>query len=462
MRVISSVALFLLMGAFASCIKKPGIPDIPIDTTPAITPVGIPVDLPVSKSIGAAGGSLLSGDGKLELNIPAGALSAATSISIQPVTNECPGGIGLSYHLKPDGITFNKPVAIVYRYTKEEINGSLPYLLFIAYQDESNRWKADCKKRLIDTVSKTLTFKTTHFSVWSIGDRIRLEPSPYDDEYFENDTRMIRAVISDPPEPTDDELVPLPRSQPLPDSRVKNWKVNGHAGNATDGRFEGSGATVTYRAPATIDRERTVQLSAEIDYEIVTFNNGQPVASVNKLVLFRDIKLLPSIFNFETKVRFRDSGVSTFIGQVYEDRAELYLTLAKQKDAQGMPVIIASAMNYVNHAPTVTPLTQSYPTPGGGTYTYTWIPDAIGQMNIVDIRVLSFDDSTVDIEFLHANTRTPAANWQSTLPALSGTIASQLFGGTAGVPSGFVVKLKRERQVFGTTGGVPMVELLPD
>ena len=62
------------------------------DSIPAATSdIGTPTGTAVSKSIGPSGGSLLSADGRIELIIPSGALSANTNIVIQPVTNNCPG-----------------------------------------------------------------------------------------------------------------------------------------------------------------------------------------------------------------------------------------------------------------------------------------------------------------------------------------------------------------------------------
>src|SRR5215471_3099429 len=60
------------------------------DTTPLVTKIGTPIGSPVIKTIDASGGSITSPDGVLKLTIPPGALSVATNISIQPVTNEVP------------------------------------------------------------------------------------------------------------------------------------------------------------------------------------------------------------------------------------------------------------------------------------------------------------------------------------------------------------------------------------
>ncbi len=458
---LSIVCLVAAMIVCASCKKTDAPADIP-SLPPAVTPIGTPVGSPNTKNIGTAGGSIMSVDGRIELVFPAGALSTNTNISIQPVANTCPGGIGLSYHLMPDGTTFSKPVSLIYHYSKEEVNGTLPYLLYIAYQDDAMHWKADYKKRNVDTVAKTVTLATSHFSIWSMGDRLHLFCTPAEEELYANDTREIRAVLSDPPPPSsDDDLSPLPTETALPADRVSNWKVNGHSGNAADGTIDPHGNTATYTAPADIKQKRTVQISTEVKYDIVMFNNGQVVASINKLILFIRLTLLPSMYEFTVNIDFKDNGVAGFAGQTYEDKASFDLTIQKTKDAMGDLTIVALGANFKNYAPTVTPLTKTYPTPLG-TFTWTWVPDATGETNITGINVSSFNDSSVNLEFVHTGTLSPGNTWQSTNPTTSGTIASQPLGGSYGIPAGTRVKFKAETQRdFVSPNGDYVIVLTP-
>ena len=142
--------------------------------------------------------------------------------------------MGISYHLMPDGITFNKPVNLVYHYTGEEVNGTNPYLLYIAYQDNAMQWKADFKKRNVDTVAKTVTLGITHFSIWSMGDRLQF-CTPTNEELHENETREFRAVLTDPSPSSNDEVPALPGETVLPANVVSRWRVNGTTGNVTIG-----------------------------------------------------------------------------------------------------------------------------------------------------------------------------------------------------------------------------------
>lgn len=443
--------LLLLPSVFLlnSCIKKDA-PDNPVNTPPpAITPVGTPVDNPVSKTIGSSGGSLVSADGKLELNIPAGALGSNTNISIQPVTNETPGGIGFSYHLMPDGIKFARPVDLIYHYTNEEINGTLPYLLCIAYQDSLFRWRADFKKRNVDTVAKTVSLGINHFSIWSMAARLIITATS--EELYDNETSTLRAMIQSPPEQVsvpDDDLPPLPTTSLLPANGVSNWKVNGQInGNSQNGTITGGGSEVTYKAPSAIERERTVQVSAEVKYEIVLYNNGRLVSSVNKLILFKDIALFPSEFEYSVQTEFADSAITGWRGQIYRDKASFDLSIKKTKDARGIPTVVVLASNFKNYAPTVSPLTQTYTDPlGFSTITFDWIPDVTGQTNITGVTLASFsDDSTIYLDFVHTGALSPSFNWRTSLGS-SGTIPLTPLGGTFGIPSGVQMILKRQDQ----------------
>src|SRR5215467_14553380 len=63
------------------------------NTDPAqSTPVGTPVGNATSKVIGPSGGTVTTDDGIISLVFPANAVSTNTTITIQPITNNCPGG----------------------------------------------------------------------------------------------------------------------------------------------------------------------------------------------------------------------------------------------------------------------------------------------------------------------------------------------------------------------------------
>jgi len=360
----------VLIIIFYGC-KKAGSSDNPSPSyVPAVTPVGTPVGNPVSKTIGSGGGLLASSDGKIELTIPAGALSSNTNISIQPVTNEAPGGIGLSYHLMPDGTKFAKPVTLTYHYTDKDINGTTPYLLYIAYQDSLLQWKADFKKRNVDTIAKTVSLGISHFSIWSMGARLYITAFP--DELRKDEMSVVSAVIQSPPEPSsgsDDELPPLPSTSLLND--VSNWKVNGQLnGNNQNGLITGTGNRVSYKAPSSITQKQTVQISAEVKYSISEFNNNQLVASVTKLILFKEITLMPDVFEFHLVIEYaKTTYLTTAITLVYKDKAEMDVSV-KDKNV--------TVSNISNPPFSITP-SSSTPL---GECTYTLLPGPNGYLNV--------------------------------------------------------------------------------
>src|SRR5687767_14935758 len=89
-----------------------------LDVTPAVTPVGANDGTPISKTIGSGGGGITSSDGEMELIIPAGALTADTEITIQPIANNAPNGRGKAYRCTPNGLQFAKDITIKLKYTE--------------------------------------------------------------------------------------------------------------------------------------------------------------------------------------------------------------------------------------------------------------------------------------------------------------------------------------------------------
>ena len=146
-------------------------PDV-IDEIPAVTEIGVPAGTATTKEIGASGGTIISADGKIEIAVPAGAVSSNTTFSIQPITNTCPNGRH-AFRLMPSGSVFTNPVTITFHYTDEDIAGSLPELQAIAYQDVNQIWYR-IQSADIDPINKTITVKAKHFTDWSDLEGLKL------------------------------------------------------------------------------------------------------------------------------------------------------------------------------------------------------------------------------------------------------------------------------------------------
>ncbi len=382
---LSTVASLLLLSSILLVGCKKDITDLinlpsnPSDTSfdvPAFTAIGTPVGNPVTKNIGPDGGSISSDDGIIQLTIPAGALSANTDITIQPITNECPGGIGLAYDLLPNGTKFKIPVTLIFHYSDEDLAGTDPYLLFTAYQDSISEWLADIIYRDIDTVAKTLTKDIKHFSGHAIGSGAQLIGDP--NRLPKGQISNVRAVnIITPPSSTPggtgDEVVTLGVSKPL--TNVKDWKINGKlGGSTTDGTISGNESNATYKAPASISEKRTVNVSATctISSAVSLYTKGKRVKTItntNSFPVFGKITLLPG-YTFNVKILYEAFGTNECIIDHYTDSASM------QIDIEDDQVTISNILNY---APDTKP--ASGPNKDG-LETCNWQKDPIGSVNI--------------------------------------------------------------------------------
>lgn len=141
----------------------------------APTEVGTPIGDKVTKDIGPAGGTLSSADGRLMLAVPQNALAETVTFAIQPITNKTVNAIGNAYRLEPDGKTFASPLEISIRYTDQDLDGTIPEALTLAYQDKQGAWHMQRSAKL-DQASKTLTVPTKHFTDFAFLARLRLVP----------------------------------------------------------------------------------------------------------------------------------------------------------------------------------------------------------------------------------------------------------------------------------------------
>ncbi len=146
--------------------------------TPSLagTKVGNSKGSAVTKTIGRDGGSVSSADGRITVTVLPNSVTDNKEFSIQALSNMAQGGLGDAYRLEPSGRTFSRPVNVAFQFNDEDVAGSTPDLLLIAFQDQSGIWQPVKIKR-IDQASKTLTVSTDHFTDWSILKRFKIEPS---------------------------------------------------------------------------------------------------------------------------------------------------------------------------------------------------------------------------------------------------------------------------------------------
>jgi len=133
----------------------------------AATSVGEPIGAATTKSIGPAGGSMASPDGRITVNIPPNAVPGAVNFSIQPITNLAQGGSGIAYRLEPNGQKFAAPIKISFKPDGQELEGTIPQAFNVAYQDSTGVWQVFTTTD-IDQANKTITVSATHFTDFSL------------------------------------------------------------------------------------------------------------------------------------------------------------------------------------------------------------------------------------------------------------------------------------------------------
>jgi len=122
-----------------------------------------------SSTIDTSGGSLTTPSGDAALNIPAGALSSATPITIALSSRETPPGnlVGV-YDFTPDGQTFNSLVTISIKYDPDSIpEGVNQSDLKLAYLSDSGSWEV-ISDSTVDTTNHIISGQTNHFSTYSV------------------------------------------------------------------------------------------------------------------------------------------------------------------------------------------------------------------------------------------------------------------------------------------------------
>nr|WP_295934863.1 hypothetical protein [uncultured Dyadobacter sp.] len=153
------------------------------------TEVGVPDGELAVKTIGPDGGTISSSDDRVQLVIPAGALAKPTQISIQPITNHAPNGLGLAYRFLPEGTTFAKPASLTFSYDPHRVSANDAEAFRVATQGEDRKWYRT-PDVLVDTILHTITTAMPHFSDWTayelaIIENIGLAGGPKGAEYVE-------------------------------------------------------------------------------------------------------------------------------------------------------------------------------------------------------------------------------------------------------------------------------------
>jgi hypothetical protein len=126
---------------------------------------GSPTGATVSTSVGAAGGTVTSSDGSLQVSIPAGALAQDVTITVTPVTPPGPGSLGTAYDLGPNGTMFAMPITLAFHYSGLNLGGQPASDLRVATY-VSGAWQT-LTGFAEDTTAMTVSGTTTHFTYYA-------------------------------------------------------------------------------------------------------------------------------------------------------------------------------------------------------------------------------------------------------------------------------------------------------
>jgi hypothetical protein len=278
---MKNIFLFLLM---ASCLQFARAQDDSIDVkfAPTFTSIGKPTGEKITQKIDKDGGKIVSADNQVELIIPQDALPKKTDISIQSLENTLTPGKGNSYQLEPSGITFQKPLQIVFHYSPKE-DVTIPELRNIAWQDEKGQWYG-LDSCAVDTKARTVTGWITHFSTWVFFDYFNLTPTA---ARVKVSKKLQLQITCTYPGGLSDQLKTSILQQLKFATYVNGIRNgNGLVGTVSSIKNVGNDRFTGYTAPAAVPDNNPVALSVEASN--ITFNRK----NYSKLKLVSNITIL--------------------------------------------------------------------------------------------------------------------------------------------------------------------------
>ncbi len=440
--------LLILFFLMSGCIKTSLPSNNNSNNQPVSTPVGTPTGNMVSKLIGPSGGAITSDDSAIELIIPANALSTNTTITVQQITNNCPGGIS-TYRFGPNGLQFSQPASLKFHYTANILNKTLGDLMGIGYQDSSGYWHR-LKQFTNDTAQKILTATVKHFTDYAPFTVLAIDPAAATVRPGNTLGLQVQVAYSD-----DDDLPPLPGSI-IPDIEADpyiivyqegkcNWEINGGQHTADFGQFVSDNGTlsITYEAPIQVPQTgNPVAVSATIDMGGMKFNGKK----YNKTILVSNIKISENLV-FLIDIEMDDNGTgesgSGSFTVDYKDGVTFKLTMVYATN-QGVDTAIFS--DIANRGPDMEPTSHMEGSSSSGA-TYTWQPDPNGEINIVSgsgIGIPEPQDENITLSF---NGEGTYPKWQTVICAYNGCTTSYAGGNSsANFPYGMQFKATNDPQ----------------
>lgn len=223
---------------------------------PAVYDKGIVKGERVARNIGTNGGTIISADGRLQVTVPAGSVTDNVVFAITPITNTCPMSSGDAYRLEPEQISFQKPVLLTLNYNDADLEGTIPEALYLGFQNQAGNWNL-MTRSIVDTINKTITVASTHFSDWGIVEDFKVKVDK--DIIQPGETVQLTAYKSITLKPEDSLLAPLVDPEPF-DLRDKvRWR-----NVASMGVLTADGEQAYYKAPDEIPSNNPILIETSI------------------------------------------------------------------------------------------------------------------------------------------------------------------------------------------------------
>jgi hypothetical protein len=154
-----------LAAVAGACGQHAAVPDAGVGVTLDASPPGAGTS--AEATIGPAGGSVATADGRVRLTVPAGALGASTMITIAAGTSSVPGALGPIWEIGPSGTQFAAPVTLGLEYTDIELAGHDPNSVAVSTV-VGGTWQAITMPTR-DTTMRIISGQTTHLSPYALA-----------------------------------------------------------------------------------------------------------------------------------------------------------------------------------------------------------------------------------------------------------------------------------------------------
>ncbi len=311
-RIIFFACLFL-----AACSKSSKEPNEELPGTPLQKARGATAGPLVSAAIGANGGVLATADGRVKITVPAGAVGANTTFSIQPIQNTLRPGKpdSRSFRLLPENITFTQPITVELKYDPADLSFGTEDVLRVAYQTAAGFWKS--VPAALNKTNHTLTVQVKHFCDFAFYNQFELFSNRDIATAGEKVSFAVGVVHVDEEKTGDDDDLLAPLLHYIASefdhnsetsytqlsnnyiTRVKEWKVVTGGGNiVAKANGWGVNGDAEYTAPTTITevKDAIIEVSLEGTKPIPDPTAPGGFRKLGQLIIRKTIKLTPGDF----------------------------------------------------------------------------------------------------------------------------------------------------------------------